>query len=605
MKVFSKLHFSSTESAIQCAGLNWSEKGLLPILWSLVIGIVGVGLIAYRSLALDAPVYGPDELAYWLNAQLLDIEQGSYPQGPMVGAVKNYVFLLLLAAIQSFEEAIPVLRIVNFLLLVLAAWLILGISREILPRNQSLLAASFVFLTGISVYSVASMPEIFLMVLFLIQIWLIMRWWSPGQLAIPAAIGLLAGGMILTKPHGVAIGAGMVFGILSYAALFGRRKVLLRDVSKDVVVALCFCYLSICGIRSLFEGQLVLSPLGFSGPVYAGIASKSFETLGLYRLVLGSFWFACAHAAVLSAIYSPAIWGNLLCLVEERQRGEPGSKHALLSMMVFGVFASMLVLVSAFSFSIGTSNPFEANRLHVRYWAFLAPLLFTVALSSLSAQRRLKDPKLRRTSRVVETLGVLTGCIALFFIFAPQMRLFPWDAPDLFALYQQGLQDWNHQAMVPQSIWIMGLLFAVLCVCTATGRFRLPCYAVVVSLFVGFGNIRTTEWQLVHMRDVTPLIQEARTLAAATPPKSTGAILTDDPWGRLSYIRYHLPPRTSVVRLPQTNELAISALPDDAEWVVAPSSVDLSKVGSLTLVRRLSLLSLYQVQAPNPAAVIN
>jgi hypothetical protein len=472
-----------------------------------------------------------------------------------------------------------------------------------LPHNQSWLAASFVFIAGISVYSVASMPEIFLMVLFLIQIWLILRWWSPGGFLIPATIGLLAGGMILTKPHGVAISVGTAFGVLAYAALFGGGKLLLRDVLKDLVIALCLCYLTISGFRSFFEARLVLSPLGFSGPVYSGIASKSLETLGLSRLALGSIWFACAHASVLAAIYAPALWGNCLCLAEERRRGELGSKHALLSMIVFGVFTCILALVAAFSFSIGTTNAFEANRLHVRYWAFLAPLVFTVALSSFSVQRTLEDSKIWGAIRFVETLGVLVGCSTLLFVFAPQMRLFPWDAPDLFALYQPRIQDWNHQAMLPQSIWIAGLLFLALFVSTAINRLRVLCYAMVVTLFVGLGNIRSTEWQLLHMRDVTPLIKEAKLLAAATAPKSTGAIITDEPFGRVSYIRFHLPLRTSVVSQPLDKELTASDLPDGTQWVIASSSVDLSNVAELAPLQRLSLLSLYKVVKPSDVAI--
>lgn len=569
----------------------------LATVMAFLVALVGISLIVFRMIYLEDPVYGGDEFSYWINAKLINLEKGLHPQGSHIGAVTNWSYLFFLNICQSISFTIVSVQFANLILLLISAWLAWIISKGILPSYQALIPAAFIFISGVSVFSVAAMPEAFLMFLFLVQTAVVVRLWVPGYTLVAAILGILSGLMVLTKPHGVALTAGGILAIISYSAFSRKKKDFCYLVLRDVFFWLLSSYLTVSIIRSVFEAQIILSPVGFAGPLYGGIASRAISETKILELFLNGLWFLSAHLAVVFSLFSPAFFQNYFCLTQIRRSGSLESKHALLSFWTFWILLMLLGLVSAFSVVVGEHNPFEANRLHIRYWSCLTPVLLIVSLSALNMKLDSVSLYSPRREAILHSAWFLLCASALVFVFCPNMRLFPWDGVEVFGLYQPRPDDWNHDAMIPFSRWIVTGLFIVAFLSFLLDKIRAGAYLLMVIGIITIGNLRTTEWQSIHMREVEPLVKEAKEIGGELKDSGPGVVITDVPWGVFSHVRFHLPALTSEVVQPSDRKLTEKDISKGVKWIVAKSSDDLTEIRTANLSRKLSKLSLYRVNS--------
>jgi hypothetical protein len=133
-------------------------------------------------------------------------------------------------------------------------------------------------------------------------------------------------------------------------------------------------------------------------------------------------------------------------------------------------------MVSIFTHTVAAGAAFEADRIHGRYWGYLIPLFVVVTLAHFELQNRTRELR-PRASMWVERAGGAVWLAAIFaFVVAvtPTFRLFPWDFPDLFALYRQNDPNWPYAAWMPSSSIIVISLLTVCAIAYLFALFALP-----------------------------------------------------------------------------------------------------------------------------------
>lgn len=530
-------------------------------------------LMAMRVAALDAPVLGGDEYAYFHAAKYQATGDQLFTLDPGLAQVDNkvYPWLYRLWAAVSVDHADMVGRLFNSVLYCLAALLLFAVFRRCLDRRSATLGALLYLLMPFSFYATTLMPE----VEFQLSIYLLVLVWVMGrgpagwaQLVLAAAVSALS---YLIKPHGVA-------AILASAAYLAWSRLgladgsALRRVALGVLQALAYLACTAVLIKLL---RWMLDPGGTS-PLVASfyqIYLDKLRTPGyMQQSLLSMAGYIGGHLWVWLIFFAPGVVAILADLrswlpgrVATAQGAAADEPRRKLALLLFLLMGSLLCMVALFTAAASGVRDFERWRLHGRYLAALLPFLLAYGVWWAG----------QRPPRWVAGLAVLA---LVTFVYAGRFwfRLFPWDYPDLFGLFDPKMQHWtfDHVERWPlRATLIVGLLCWA---AFAFSRRQRLAYVVFVAVAMLAAQGQMAAWLKVQNQWTRQARVDGAAIRAfmAQAAPASGLVATYDRNGATSYMLAAMDMQVHVLELAQRAALSARDVPAGVSWIVAPASME-------------------------------
>ncbi len=348
--------------------LNWSTATIL-------IFVVGLGTFI-RNLAVNYPLIFGDEGIFLIRAKyagrpqmLLGDELATWVPNSLYLWVNHFIFFL------GANYAIGA-RLINVLFLVFSLVVLYAIASLFVSSRDASLVAVAVGLGPMSVYTAFVMPETMFMCAFLCLAFILIRYSHDHPIYAGFFSGVVLGAAALIKPHGLQLIPVVVLAI-----------VVLRLSVQE------WCRWSTCAaaagtvLGSAFAtigllNYLIFGNFGFSlGPTYTTLVNKSSTAWSI-----GPILFVMAgHAALVLSLYALPVLVLLLALWRRSGASYPLAERIKLKMLLIFTVSSgcfLLVTTSLFTVSVVGLSPYEQlNRVHVRYYFFVLPLMLVVYLA--------------------------------------------------------------------------------------------------------------------------------------------------------------------------------------------------------------------------------
>lgn len=396
------------------------------------------GLLAFGMLAVLAwlilrsrglyPAVFADELIYSTFARLLPLDQATIP---------SYLYFGLYRATNACGPGfLDCARIMNALLFVGAAPFIYLATRTLAGPAVSATVALMSLVLPVASYTGFFMPEGLYFLAFFVLTWLALRR-APLHWAVHALLsGLLLGSMTLVKVHALFL--------LLPLCLFCAYRCMVhaeggpwsaRALGAALIVAAAALAVKF-GLGYLLGGAKALH---LFGSFYGGHADQS-TSRSLASYLVPAWINGRGHLMALALLFALPL-AILLHGLAARVRApsaqvrSPAAALQLYTLLMLGAAFLMTVMYTA---SIVDLAPREIERLHMRYYDFLFPLLLMVAASALPESARA-----RLTWGPALLALVLAAGVGLGFKLLPGYALALIDGPDIASLFVQGRSPWR------------------------------------------------------------------------------------------------------------------------------------------------------------------
>ncbi|OON60746.1 hypothetical protein B0920_17475 [Massilia sp. KIM] len=461
--------------------------------------------------------------------------------------VPSYLYIWLFGASKACGAGfLECVRAGNLLFLAGATPFVYLTARRYASAPWAGALALFSLLSPLNLYSAYFMPETTYYFGFCVLSWVALtrggwHWAAQGALA-----GLVVGLMSLVKVHALFLLPGVCL-FLAYCAFQRGGRWLLPAAGAMLVTAGA-------ALGAKFGlGYLLVDQAGLSlwGPFYGRAATTA--TTSMLDQVLPALTSAKGHLIVLALLFALplAVLGHLLCTRVLRRADDPLGQLALYTLLTLGAAAAVTIMYTA---SLAMFGVEELMRLHLRYYSFGFPLLWTVAAAAAAADQR---------APVLRWILALGLCAVLHQLWTdlPLYRLLMVDGPDIAGI------DLAHPGTMA-----LVVLQAALLLGWAAGVRAAPLLFVFValpaSLAAGQSSIGL---ELAKMRTPAPgdLAGPAvrQHVPAAELPKLT--IAGDNPQVlmRAQFAIDH--PDTQILQLPPGGApLTREQLPKDLSWML-------------------------------------
>lgn len=525
---------------------RWRES--LPRVYRTVI-LVAVGLTLARLFLIPAPIYSGDEYAYWRHAlnlayqgeELIEVLR----RDPALQWVNNLLYQWVLYRVADLSHAS--LAAVGFL-----QWLIwLGVlaAIHVCARHEikgpagyiPLLVAAFM---PFSTYVGALMPEILLGAGFwLCSLWLL-RLSRPGWPLWVASllVGALCGLLMLVKVHALAFALAALLTLMAQPFLGAVRSSPRVAAARALLLGALFLaafWLTRRTLLSAFAGHpLIASDGGLFGRLYADIFTQE---IGPGRLFHDLIMYLALHLNLLAIFFAAGLLLSAMIIVEpvrailrtaRARMDEPPHAGVMQTSPVLLFWSISLVvhllMVAVFSTFAGLTQAFEYGRLHERYYWYLLPAL--VILTLVGGARW--GPLQRGGAAALTLVAVLV------FLFHTQgsFSLYPWDAPDLFALYRFNPQ-WGYALPWPGLYFLV--LGGVLCYAIllwGSARWAPAGFAAQMLLLSAVSFAGILPWQAETSARAAELFAQGRAISQLAAGHAEVTVVADQRYGPTAYL---------------------------------------------------------------------
>jgi hypothetical protein len=555
-------------------GLPWSawRRDFFPT--SLILGIFVVfALLAVRVVAIDSPVMGSDEYAYFQSAHFDAAREKLFELDTNIQRVDNkvYPWLYKLWATASVQRVADVGRLFNAFLYSACALLLFAIFQRLFDRRVALISALLYLCFPFSVYATMLLPE----VEFQCAVYVLAAIWVFGtplpswrRILLAAAVGALG---YLVKPHAAAAILASaawlaVAGLrLPHEASLGRRIIgAAWRVALFVVAAYIFIKLFGRVLDPRTSGAVVSSfyakyLLGLKNPRYL------LEHAGTTAMYAGGhLWLLCVF--FLPAF--PLLMGDSWAWLRGREplghiAGKPFSSGAM-AMFILLLVLALVAMVAVFTDAAAAGSEFEKGRLHGRYLALLFPLLLGYAVAGVY----------RAPAKILAAFGLLA--LWTFAFFGPRIfQLYPWDYPDAFGFFTPRSGRWSFDGAFPWTRKWTLIAGTLAWVGFAVSRYRRAVYGVFVLVVMLMAHVQTGAWLAAQSRYAQPSIDAGNAVAAylGDQPAGKGMVVTTDRFGQASYLLAAIDSLQHVSVLGTGEILREPAVPAGVQWVVAGSDI--------------------------------
>lgn len=405
----------------------------------------GAGLAAFFAYLVARnygllPMVFADEWFYSSSARLHPLSEAVVP---------SYLFLALYGGTSWLgEQFLEGVRVLNAAFLVGAAPFLYLIARPLCGRGPAMAVAMLGVMGAANSYTAYFMPEPMYFFLFCVLSWGAMAWrglrpWQYG-LALGAVLGLLA----TTKVHALFLAPAMVLFLLfrswtDYRAQSWLGKALLMIA----------CALAAMALLRFSIGYLLAGPAGLHlyGNFYKGVANTSTSSLDkLLALLPATFVSLKGHLMALALLVALPL-ATIALQASPAGRKDGTAQLRLLIMYAFLMLGATVAMTALYTASIASHGPGEGTRLHLRYYNFVFPLLFIVAIAPLGMAQQFG----RTGARAVLAAGL--GALIVFAVLAlqPAYTVSHVDGPELAAMTRTAtlLYTLSGLALMTLAVW--------------------------------------------------------------------------------------------------------------------------------------------------------
>jgi hypothetical protein len=268
-------------------------------------------------------------------------------------------------------------RLINVLFFVLGLMVLYRIASLFVSHGKSALVALTVGVGPVGVYTAVVMPETMFLCAFLCLAFVFVRHIHGQPIYAGFLSGVVLGAASLIKPHGL-----MLIPIVVMAVVILKLSV--REWCRwTTCLAAAGTVVGTALATIGFVNYLLLGRFGFSlGPAYATAVDKSTAASS----ITSTLYVVGGHVALVLSLYALPVLVVLMAFfrgsVATRDLAERVQFKALL---IFTVLTGCVLLITTSKFTVAAVglSPFEQlNRVHVRYYFFVLPLLLVLFIAT-------------------------------------------------------------------------------------------------------------------------------------------------------------------------------------------------------------------------------
>ncbi len=363
--------------------LDPEPRWLVPLGALLLLAVV-VG-VTLRDAGTYAHAFA-DERTYSYYSRVVPLPESGVP---------SFLYLAIFSATASCGDgALTCARLFNALFFACALPFLYLVGRRFASWRSAAIVVAITAVSPFNTYTAYFMPEAMYFFGFCVLLWLVTE---PDQRWTPLTAGLLIGLLTLVKLHGVFLAPSAAL-LVAYAGWD-------RDRFNGVLVTMGAFTLTALLVR-FGGGWLIAGKPGLSllGPLYGAQASVGRPLRELLRLSLDVGW---SHLQALTVLYALPMTALVLGL----RAGPVGAPRAgvRLEWVLLLFLLPLLAITAVFSAKVAGTGPYEAaERLHMRYYNFLAPLFLLVAAARL--ERDARDGEALSWERILAA-GAIIGLV--------------------------------------------------------------------------------------------------------------------------------------------------------------------------------------------------
>lgn len=394
--------------------------------------------VAIRNFSANPSVFG-DEYTYMIESQFQKLNEVGIP---------DYLFYFIFGITKHFGPWFYVAsKILNLVLWVVSGFLLYKIASRSLSNNWS----AFVALVGMALpsnfFTSFYLPENLFSASFLAftYVCFFTKTWNQNTLAI--LMGLLSGVLCLIRPHAISVlVAACVFQLLLDLRKGWSLLAWIRGATRSTAVLVLGLGIKF-GVNFLISG---VSGLTFFGTTYSSnfdvvasevneiVYSSSSDVPSISFGLLSNFWtfglVLLTHFVALSLFFGPRLSEIVIREFRIGRLSLPNEPHAEVALFVFLTLVSGIFLSSAFSFLTNISIGEPLERLHMRYYGYIFPLLVFLVLRLFIEESKSHPSELHDSKRKLKFF-ILTSFAVLAWVFYPWRLFIQYqDAPDLFSI---------------------------------------------------------------------------------------------------------------------------------------------------------------------------
>jgi phosphoglycerol transferase len=344
--------------------------------------------------------------------------------------VPSYLFFFLFGTTRFFGQGfLEGARIYNAFFFAVALVFIYGVCRLAASHKLSLFIAIASVLGPISTYSAYFMPEAMYFCAFWVLTWFILHNIGKEPRTLGIGTGAILGCMALIKFHAVFLVPGFV--VFIFLAWLSKAANL---TFRTVLQTLLFALLAFIVVR--FAGGYLLAGrtgLHFTGARYGSFTSPSSNSVFSLHLLTSGWHSLVGHLLALSFLLSVPIAATVCTDWKNFASATPTGTVPRLFRLFALSFLPPLLLVTALSTAMfANGSPYDTiARLHLRYYSFIFPLFFIIAV----CERKSRPEKGRSLTRIV--VAFILGMVGLFAVLAGLKSYTPniVDSPELSIVY--------------------------------------------------------------------------------------------------------------------------------------------------------------------------
>jgi phosphoglycerol transferase len=524
--------------------------------------------VLIRNLAVDSPVMGGDEYAYFAEAQTFPDSAQRHINDPYLQAIYSPVFAAYGRMLFSLSDRPELLlKALNTLCFALTTLLFLRLLKSFRGTDASPVSAAVFLLLPISAYTAYFMPESIYALFFALLTWCMVAVLPVHLLAGSILSGAVVGAMLLVKPHAVALFLAVT---LTLSALFlapsafrpGRRKVFVA-----IALYILSTYLTLVCVNALLTGRFQLHPLAFVGGIYQPYLSRGASLASWSDGASQILGILSGHLIVFGAMLAPT-----LSLGVSRLRGlyvnqqapavtEPVRSRRLFVLICLAALSTLLTMgmTANFTSQVAQASPGESLRLLARYYSFVLPLHLLLYFGCNT-----EDPRSPASDTWIR-VGALGGCVAaalLYYLLGTRL-IYPWDYPEAFVF-----SSWHGHPRVA----LAGIVTAVTSYALILwrGRPALMLYPLSLLIIFSLSNVEVTLWQRASTGLYATLRASARAMKQLIPPdeRDQGLVVGSDRYGRMAYFLFNFGSSARVLVRDTGSVLTDADIPAGTQWVL-------------------------------------
>ena len=532
------------------------------------MALAGAATLAWRNWILDTPTYASDEYAYLALGKFYHDHDELFRNDPWLQHLSNLLYFRVVhAAFVATTDGYAALKILNVLLYSLAGFTLASLLRHLTNVRASCLFLALYFVLPWSGFTASMQPEVLAYFCVIMTLLCAVTAAVRQSLLGCGVAGFLTATAFYIKPNVIGLGIGTA---LFFLFSFGDGATGVERVRMRLYATSCFigsAYGALIAWPCLMGETLRWIPA--LGSHYVGQLAA--PTGGKLQTIAQVLKYSGGHVAVLLMLFPTGLAGVIDVLWRRSaDRTEANTQEQRLVLCLARWFAlvvpASIVAVAYYSAKSGVGDPLGI-RLHGRYLGFMLPLLllFVFVHRTRAGSKDATAPS-RARLRFAAVLLFL-GLVLWFTFIERQFRIYPWDSPELSALYSKANNYWHEPALwssrLPMLLAASALVFLL-----ATGR-AWSSYAAVVYLAVWMatGNRNNTAFQSATKVALGQLTVDARALRKAGATSGRGVVICADRH-LVSYALFGVASKPAVLMKAEGTEILPSDIPTRTQWVL-------------------------------------